>query len=336
LRPRDLIVVGAVVLVAGFAAADALRGRADETVVAPTTEGQTGPTRLPAPEPPLEAPPDWPVGALEGELVFTAVDGCRVRAVDLSSGRERELASFSGTCELWAAPTGQQVAYGLGPSSGDGFVPFKLADLAAPERELGGYRALFGVVLWSQDGQRVAWCGTRRVGFDLEVGGPARRLPSCPAAYTPDNGIAFAIGRRLVVEDKTVLRADAGITFARFGTDESLAVVEDGRELVRYSPDGRHRDIIGIPEGRTPILSPDNCAAVFRPLEGSGGITFTALPCFQGRAPVDLVGNDAAWSPDGEWLAVAEEDAIALERVVGPAQTVRWPARAAELAWRRG
>jgi hypothetical protein len=337
LRPRDLIVVAAVVLVAGFAAADALRGKAQESeATAPTSAGQTGPTRLPGPQPQPDAPAGWPTGALDGALVFTNADDCRIRVLGLAGGRERPLARFSGTCDLWAAPIGQRVAYGLGPSSLDGFVPFKLADLAIPREELGGYRALFGVVLWSQDGQRVAWCGRRRVGFDLEISGPARRLPACPAAYTPDGRIAYAIDNELIVEGEVDHRADGGITYVHYGTDGSLALVIDGTRLERWSGDKltASLNLGGRLQGRTPILSPDNCAAAFAPLQGQGPLDFRELGCFQGRAPQPAVVTDAAWSPDGEWLALAGRGAILFDRLVGPEEILQWPARAIDLAWR--
>jgi hypothetical protein len=336
LKPRDLIVVAAVVLIAGFAAADALRGKAvgNGSTPPPTAAVQTSPTRLPGPRPQPRAPTGWPVGSLTGSVVFTDERDCRVRVIGLAGGVERPLSRFAGNCELWAPPVSDRIAYGLGPPSEDGFTPFKLGDLGRPNVELGGFRALFGVVIWSPDGQRVAWCGRRRVGFDLEVGGAARRLPSCPAAYTPDDRIAYAIGKRLVVAGRTILRARGGITFAHFGTDGSIAVVEDGRELVRYSPDLRHRDTINIPEGRTPILSPRNCAAAFRPLEGTGDMSFVALPCFHGRRPTDLFGRDAAWSPDGTWLAIAERETIAFHPIAAFRPVIRWPGAAHRLAWR--
>jgi hypothetical protein len=336
LKPRDAIIVLAVVLIAGFAAADAIRGHADSAVPETTSqqEVQTGPTRLPGPQPRPNPPAGWPVGRLRGSLVFTDARDCRVRVIGLAGGVERPLSRFAGNCELWAPPASSRVAYGLGPTTPDGFAPFKIADLALPDRDLGGFRALFGVVLWSPDGQHVAWCGRRRTGFDLEVGGAARRLPTCPVAFTQDDRVAYAIGKRLVVEGRTVLRARKGITYARFGTDGSVAIVENGDELVRYSADGRHKDIVVAPAGRTPILSPRNCAAVFRPLDGAGPMNFVALPCFHGRPPRDLVGTDASWSPDGRWLAVAGRDAIEFHPLTASTPPVRWPATAAALAWR--
>ena len=273
---------------------------------------------------------------LPGALVFTNAKDCRLRVIGLPGGVERPLARFLGTCELWAAPVGQRVAYGLGPSSADGFVPFKLADLALPLRELGGYRALFGVVLWSQDGQHVAWCGRRRVGFDLEIGGPARRLPTCPAAYTRDGGIAYAIGNKLLVEGQVVHRASGGITYVHYGTDGSLALVIDGSTIERWQG-GELDGELPIPEGlqgRTPVLSPDNCGAAFPPLDDSEVIELLDVGCLPTGENLSYAGHDATWSPDGRWLAVAEPRNIAFHRVGAPARTIRWPAQAAELAWR--
>jgi hypothetical protein len=336
LRPRDFIIVAAIVLIAGFAAADALRGRAGgKTTESPeTTAVQTTPTRLPGPTPQPEAPEGWPVGTLPGSLVFTDTNGCRLRVIGLAGGRERPLASFSSNCQLWASPVGDRVAYNLGPTSADGFVPFRIADLARPNADLGGYRALFGVVLWSPDGQRIAWCGRRRTGFDLEVGGPVRRLPTCPVAYTADSKIAFALGNKLVVEDDELLQADGGITYAHFGTDGSVAIVVDGKRLERYDVAGKLTATADIPEGKTPVLSPRNCAALFRPFGEVGRIRFVALGCYRGRELHDLYGSDAAWSPDGAWVALATPEGIAFLPVAVPSPPIIWPAVAAQLSWR--
>jgi hypothetical protein len=338
LRPRDFIVVCAVVLIGGFAAADAIRGRANgtEKTTSGTDAVQTSPTRLPGPTPQAEAPANWPLGALTGSLVFTDAGDCRVRVIGLAGGRERPLARFTGNCDLWAPPVGDRIAYGLGPSSADGFAPFRLANLDRPNADLGGYRALFGVVLWSPDGQRVAWCGRRRTGFDLEVGGPARRLTACPTAYTPDGRIAYAIGNDLVVEREVVHHANGGITFVNYGRDGSLALMIDGETLERWEGNTL-TGAIAIPrglQGRTPVLRFDNCAAAFPPLDDIGPIEVRSLGCLPTQQRVTYFGGDAAWSPDGQWLAVAERENIALHHIVGPAETVRWPARAAQLAWR--
>jgi len=332
--------VAAVVLIGGFAAADAIRGRANDngntpaqSLVVPTTS-----TRPPGPQPQAEAPANWPLGTLDGSLVFTDARDCRVRIIGLAGGRERPLARFASNCQLWAPPVGDRIAYGLGETSGDGFAPFHLANLDRPNADLGGYRALFGVVLWSPDGQRVAWCGRRRTGFDLEVGGAARRLPTCPIAYTSDSRIAYAVGNELLVEGKRVLRANGGITFAVFLADGSIVIGLDGRRLEVYGPDGERRARIELPEdvqGSTPIISPDGCAAMFRQDQPPvGGIELIDLGCFPGISPRFFQGRHAAWSPDGRWIAVAEPDAVVFYSRIRGGRIATWPAQAAQLAWR--
>jgi hypothetical protein len=334
-KARDLAIVVAVLAIGGFAAADAIRERVDGaagTTAADMTEASTLSRRL-GPRPQPDAPPGWPQGTVQGELVFTDASDCRVRVIGLAGGRERSLARFAGNCNLWAAPVSQRVAYGLGPASSD-TMPFRFANLERPQVELGGYRALFGFITWSHDGQRAAWCGRSRTGFDLELGGPARRLPRCPAAYTPEGEIAYAVENKLLVEDRTVLRADGGITFVNWGRDGSLAIVEDGTRLVRYDSAGRLSGSAETPEGRLPILSPDNCAAAFRLQNGLGPLELVDVGCFRGARRPRLVGRDAAWSPDGEWLAVAGEGSIVFHRLVGTPRTLRYPVQAVELAWR--
>ena len=327
-------------LIGGFAVADAIRGRANgtEKTTSGTDAVQTSPTRPPGPRPQAEAPANWPLGTLAGSLVFTDADDCRVRVIGLAGGRERPLARFAGNCDLWAPPVGDRIAYGLGPSSADGFAPFRLANLDRPNADLGGYRALFGVVLWSPDGQRVAWCGRRRTGFDLELGGPARRLPACPVAYTSDSRIAYAVGNALLVEGERVLRADGGITFAVFLADGSIVIEVDGRRLEVYGPDGERRTRIDLPrelQGSTPIVSPDGCAAMFRQERPPvGGVELIDLGCFRGIAPRSFQGRDAAWSPDGRWIAVGEPDVVVFYARIQGGPIATWPAQAAQLAWR--
>lgn len=334
MKARDLLIVVGLVLIAGFAAADALReGAADQepgTTRPSTTTGTTEQVR-PAPQP--DAPPGWPVGELPGTLVFTDAGDCRVRVIGLPGGRERPVPFTAGDCHLWAAPVGQRIAYGLGGGRGDN-VPFRFLDLARPSRELGGFSALFGFIVWSPDGQRAAWCGRFGTGFDLDLGGQSRRLRECPAAYTPDGDVASAIGNRLVVGDRTVLRVDGGITFARYGSDGSLVVVVDGTRIERY--EGRRRtDALEVParlQGALPIFSPDNCAALMRKDEF---VDLVDVGCFEGDF-LSVAGRAAAWSPDGRWIAVAEDDEIAFYRATGTPEVIRWPAAAAELAWRAG
>jgi hypothetical protein len=336
-----LLVIGAVVVIGGFAAADAIRGKPRQEQQAsatgpfppaPTVPVQTTPTRLPGPEPQPEAPAHWPEGLLDGVLTFADAQTCDIRQIGLAEGRERPVARFVG-CQLWAPPVGSRVAYGLGPSSLDGLQPFRIADLAEPNRELGGYRALFGVVIWSADGRRVAWCGRSRVGFDLQIGGPSRRLPRCPAAYTHDDEVAYAVGNKVLVGDRVVFTADGGITYAKFGLDGSLAVVVDGKRIERWDGSSLTTTTELTPslQGITPILRNDNCAALF-PL--SQVVQLVDLGCKPGLPNRSFTGDTAAWSPDGRWIVTSNGVGLEFQRVAGSRLSVTWPAGAAVLAWR--
>jgi hypothetical protein len=337
LKPRDLLtvlVIGAVVVIGGFAAADAIRGNPrPERASTPTVPIQTTPARLPGPQPQPEAPPGWPEGVLGGVLTFTDARTCDIRQIGLAGGRERPLAHFGGDCSLWAPPVGSRVAYGLGPSSQDGLQPFRIADVAAPNRELGGYRALFGVVIWSNDAQRLAWCGRSRVGFDLEIGGPSTRLPRCPATYTRDNEIAYAVENQVLVGDRPVFTADGGITYAKFGLDGSLAVVVDGEKIERWDGSAlvTTTNLPRAYQGITPILRSDNCAALL-PLRGA--VQLLDLGCRPGLPNRSFAGNTAAWSPDGKWIVTSNGVELEFQRVVGSRLAVTWPAGAAVMAWR--
>jgi hypothetical protein len=324
LRGRDLAIVVAVVLLAGFAVADALRTRAEQAE--PTTSATT-PTRR-GPNPQAEAPSGWPQGLLPGTLVLTNAEDCRVRVIGLAGGRERPIGTVLGDCRLWAAPVSQRIAYGTGSNS------FRFIDLIDTDRGLGEFDGPLGSVLWTLDGQRAAWCPAQETGFEIEVGDlQPRPLRRCPAALAPDGQPAFAIGSRILVGSRTVLRAGGPITFARWGVDGSLAVVVDGKRLERYEG-GRLTGAIEIPDlqrsSNDPVLSPDNCAAA---VEVQGAIRVGSVGCsaFPGRT---YFGTAVAWSPDGRWVAVAEGGRIEFHQVVGGDRNLAYPAPAVELAWR--
>ena len=97
----------------------------------------------------------------------------------------------------------------------------------------------------------------------MEVGGASRRLPHCPVAYTSDGRIAYALGKQLVVENKVVLTADGGVTYAHFGDDGSIVIVVDGKRVERWRRGAQvfARDLPAALEGKTPILRADNCGA---------------------------------------------------------------------------
>lgn len=333
MRGRDLLILAAVILLTGFAVADAIRGDGSPRG---QPQGETGrsPTETidlnPAPE--LGREQFDPVPGAPGSLVLTEAGDCPVREFQVSSGDELPNTVPRSTCELWAAPVTAKVAVGIAPARGDA-VPFRFVDLQHGRRSLGTSTALFGFLTWSPDGQRAAWCNTRRVGIDLELGGAKRRLAQCPAAYTPDGEVAFANGHRVVAGGRTLLRASGTITFVRFGADGSAAVGVGGHRVDRYV-NGRRvgsAALAGPLEGRLPTFSPDNCAALvrsgnlLRPLDlGCSRLGDRAFP-----------GWAAAWSPDGRFLAAADQGVLRFYDLEDGREVASWPLTALVLAWRR-
>ena len=105
MKPRDLAIVAAVVLIGGFAVADVLRSSGDKST-APATQSVL--ERRDGPEPQADAPEDWPTGRVRGTLVFTDAEACRVRVIGLGGGRERPAGDLVTFCGLSAAPIGQR------------------------------------------------------------------------------------------------------------------------------------------------------------------------------------------------------------------------------------
>ena len=329
MKARDLAIVAAVVLLGGFALADALRS-SGEDLSAPST--QSVPDGRDGPEPQADAPQGWPAGRLRGTLVFTDAEDCRVRVIGLGGGRERPAGNLVGSCRLWAAPIGQRIAYdtgGVRDSSGDSFA---VVDLRRAGVELASIQEFTpgGDVLWSPDAQRLAWCDFFGKGLELDIGDERpRTLEKCPVAYTPDGDLVFVADRKLVSKRRTLLTERLGITQAYWGTDGSLLVVLAGGIVRRYD-DNRLTDAVDLRTDAMLTPSPDNCAVSFF---DAGRIRVEDVGCF--RAPARaFIGLDSAWSPDGVWLAIADPDQIEFHRVLGGEETIVWPARASELHWR--
>ncbi len=288
-----------------------------------STQDDEGPQRFPA------------VPGAGGDFVFTEVGACPVREVDLPTGLEFLRVVRASTCELWGAPVTAKVAVGVGEAQGDA-VPFRFLDLSRSNRELGGGAALFGALVWSEDGQRAAWCNRQRIGFDLELGARRRTLPDCPSAYTPEGEVVYARGDRLFVEDRPGLQASGTITKVDYGNDGSLAVVVEGRRIERYA-DGRLTDALDLQErfhGRLPVLSPDNCSAAFR---AGDRIRILDVGCSRlGPNGAIFPGHVAAWSPNGDWIAIGGATDLTFYDLVSGAEPVVWPVGAVQIAWRRG
>ena len=331
---RDLLILAAVLLVGGFAVADAIRSEAEST--RPQTQAEAPTTRSSV----VPSPPDdlgrtrFPgVSGAGGAVVFTQPGTCPVREVDVSSGMEFPNVVARSSCELWVAPVTAKVAVGAGEGSRD-TVPFRFVDLDGQSRNLGGSRALFGFLVWSEDGQRAAWCTRPTTGFDLQiVGAEARRLSECPAAYTPEGEVAYARENRLIVDGLRVeLSATGTVTFVHYGSDGSVAVLVDGARIERWSG-GERQQMLDLPaelRGRNPIFSPDNCAVLFN----VGDVLRLVDVGCSSLEETTFSGTNAAWSPDGRRVATAGPGQIVFHDLEG-GEPVMWPVGAAAIAWRR-
>jgi hypothetical protein len=347
MRSRDLAIVAAVLLIGGFAAADALRG--DPEPPAPPA-ATTGPRTVPDQPAPVVTETVVGVGEepLEGRLVYTD-DRCELRELDLGDGTLLRHGGLRGSCGLVSPARGERVAMSL-PSRRRDTVPYRVVDLADPDRDLPTVLARIRSVVWGPDGAQVAWCApSGQIGYELElgVGFEPRPLRGCPVAYTPSADPVYIEGRSLVADGRALVEVPGRITTVSFGVDRSLAIATP-RQLLLYgdAPDGppgsygrleQRRAIPPELQGLRVVFSPTHCHAAF--LSSVFPPTPTVFvrdvrSCPGSRAPVTFVGRAAAWSPDGTQLAVAERERVIVYALfpVQPAIVLR--VVASDLAWK--
>lgn len=323
-RRRDALIVAGVLALAGVALADAVRGGDGDSEPPPAT----GPEPSTDAEDPFRPLPGVPA---PGSIVLLDNDGCAVRQIVVSSGQELPLPRIETGCELWAAPRGGLIAFTLDGPYGE-FKPFQIVDLSHPDEPLGTYQTFNGVT-WSLDGQRASWCHDPESGFDRAIRSEPepRRLRRCPVAYAPGGTPAFAEAGRLTVDGVTTFRTSDEIEFAAWGRDGSLAVLLGSGRLERVV-EGESAVVLGVPVDERPALAPDSCGAAFPSAEGR--IELWSV-CGGSGADGTVDGTAAAWSPDGDWLAVADDGEIVFHHLTGTLGTTRWAASARTLAWVR-
>lgn len=339
MKGRDLLILAAVLLVAGFAAADALRSKGGS---APSTAAARAPTTTRAGPIRIQALQDLRARAFTGRIVFTD-QGCTVREVDLASGTFFPLPPLRGGCVLASPPRTELIAFSL-PANRRDVMPYRVVNLNIAARDLASFRARNGSVVWSPDGTRVAWCEPSGRGQEYEIGEEPRSLPGCPLAYTTDGRPAYLRERNLVVAGRTILHVDGRVTGLSFGTDGSLALVEDGTRVLLYGTEAgrpftlaRKQRLPSGLRGLAPLFSPTNCSVAFR--SAATGLSSTIEILDLGRCPParrvrTFPGHAAAWSPDGRWLAVAGRTSITFHPIQGDGPTVRFEASAAALTWK--
>jgi hypothetical protein len=224
-RTSTIVLVVGLVAIAGFALADALRGENHDTPAVAESESTT--TRPAAPAFEGTLPPDL----LTGRLVFTDRN-CDLGVADLARAVVVHVRDVETNCTLSAPVRSRRIAYGFGPL-GRETLSYRVTDFSRPEQTLGRLRARPGSIVWSRDGERVAWCSRAGRGYELEIGAGKRPLAFCPVAYTRKGEAVRSDGRRLLAGTRTLIPPSPGrITAASIGVDRSLAVVLDGERIV--------------------------------------------------------------------------------------------------------
>jgi WD40-like Beta Propeller Repeat len=343
MRPRDLAIVAAVLLVGGFAAADALRGDAEP----PAREAlPTGPSSAPEETTTerVETIRSARPGVLAGRLLFSD-EACRVRELDLRSGRLAPYATVQSTCSLIAPSGGDAPLSAVAlPSPRRDVLPYRVVDLERSDPHVLSFRARSRSVVWSRDGRRVAWCEPTGRGQEVVLGSEPRFLPGCPIAYTPEGDPVYARGRAVLVGGRELLQASGSIEAISFTREGSVAVAAGGTRLAFYTTSeaaGLHleREVVllaGMRHLRT-VFSPTHCHAALLSGEFPPSPTVFVVdlrPCPGSRAPATFSGRAAAWSPDGRWLAVAERRRVVAQPLFEGEPAVALRITATDLAWR--
>jgi hypothetical protein len=342
MRVRDLLILAAVLLVGGFAAADALRGDAERDAPPTTAVGRS--TRPPATSEtgPIETVEGARAAVLAGRLVYTN-GGCALLEVDLGSGAVLPLRTAPNTCDLISAPRSLALAFSL-PSRRRDVMPYRVIDLKRPELDLASFHARAGSVVWSPDGKRVGWCEPSGRGQEVELGREPRPLRRCPIGYTPNGAPLHTRGKFLLAGRRTLVETSSRVEAVSFAADGSLGVLTAlGRVvLYRHGEDGELRPeyVLSLPpelRGLPILFSPTHCQAalsssVFPPTPTV--FVRDLRPCPGSRAPVTFAGRAAAWSPDGTRLAIAERERVVIHPTLGDEPAVVLPLVASDLAWK--
>lgn len=281
--------------------------------------------------------PDVPApGALPGVLVVTRPGDCRLREIDLARAAFRR-AGPETLCEAWAAPAGGFAVAQTERTVVPGARRIALVRLGDPperERDLGVAR---GAVAWSADGARAAWCGPGGSSTVLTVAtGEQDTVAGCSPRFAPDGSVlTLATGAQsaeLLRDGNAELdEADLAAGFGRAAGGPinvlEFDVSEKGRIALAASRpdpageervlelwlDGRLEESVELPAQVGPAggrlgellrFGPGGRELAVGYGPGPGPLTIVDLGT--GRLALRSAEQRAfAWSPDGEWLALA-------------------------------
>lgn len=364
MRWWNVVVLGAVLLIAGAATVDALRGRA----AAPTAaaDGRAAASQA---DDRLRGPDVPAAGALPGAIVLAEPGNCRLRTLSLETLVVGDAGPTTG-CELWASPAGAWVVAStvstLNPRNSRPLSLVRLGEGSAEvDRELG--QAL-GQPVWAPDGTQVAWCTARGETVVRGVGQEnERRLPGCAPAFAPDGAVltipADPLDARILRNGETLLGTEelirgierasqapvqvAAFAVAPTGQIAVSVLVFEALGSVMFLElwqDGSLEGSFRLPTaygtgssrlGQFLAFSPDGneLAVGFR--AGAGEVSIVDLRLSDvTMAQVEQRGF--AWSPDGDWLAVAIGDRIEVYGDTRDEPVYTLPVAAGALAWAGG
>ena len=314
----------------------------------------------------LAGPDAPPGGALPGMLVVVTGDGCRLRVIDFA-GPTLGAEGPRTDCGLWLSPDGALAAVSKPWVSGTPgpYSRIALARLADPPEHVRDLGLAAGEVAWSPDATQVALCGTRSRTMVYEAaGGAENEVVGCGPRFVPDGSLltspATAFGDQLFRDGEVELDAlDLLRGFDASGTGDLDVLAYDETEdgllavsVLRLEPLGS-RAVLELWQEGTMVagvelprrfgvgsrrfgeylrFSPTGTSLAVGPSAARDSMTFVDMRLR--RPSLELSYQRAfAWSPDGQWLAVAIDDEIVIYSTNSSEAVYRLPLAVAALGW---
>lgn len=333
-------------------------GQAPATMSAPSTTGTE--TRGPAVSAGPAGLATLPIARRGGRILYTT-PGCRLRLLDLATGRAASIRPDLSTCRAYAAPP-PDLAVSTGTGS-PGDAPLRIAIRSADDRRL-GRRELFAPVL-SRSGTEASCIVAEGEPNLFSIGtvvvrrrnGDTTRVPGCSPAWWHGELVRIDRSGSVVGPDgRAAIRAPAYPTPSAIGASSDgskLIVVDEPYEagsstaLVFDRPRGR---AIGQLAFRVPLIETLGGGQVALPTarisndgevaaaEGTDGRWQLArldrtVPRAANAAGAPIL--DVAFAPDGSSIAVSAAGRIVFLDPATLAPVGQLPIDARSIAWER-